>query len=159
MSSVLQKVKIPLTSACLFMGFISRLRNFQFMPKVFYRVQVRRFRRCLPPVDVSLCQEPLCMFWCVLWVIVLHEAMMIRKNVLKKWQKCAVKDAGVQRSIHFSFKYTYSTPPSKAYPCPDMNFHRMFGPATVNKSILRFWCALFGIHVLYLLWSNFLLLA
>ena len=139
------------TDKCLFIHGLDLApqKLFQFLPKVFYRVQVRRFRRCLPPVDLSLCQEPLCMFRCVFRVIVLHEAMMIRKHVLKKWQKCAVKDACVQRSIHFSFKYTYSTPPSKADPCPDVNFHRMFGPATVKQNFKVLMCFIWNTCALF----------
>ena len=99
------------------------------MPKVFYRVQVGQFRGRFPPVDVCFNQEPSCQFRCVLRIVILHESMMLRKQVLKKWHKCAVKDAGVQWSIHFSFKNAYSSPPSKDDPRPDVNFHRMLSPA------------------------------
>ena len=63
-------------------------------------------------------------------VIILHEAMMIRKHALHKRHKCTVKDVGVEWRIHFVFKYAYPAPSSKAYASPYMDFHWMFGPAT-----------------------------
>ena len=61
---------------------------YQFVPYQLVRVHIWAFLRSLPPVDSLL----LIIFFCdsagVLWVIVLHKAMIIaRKSSFHKWNK------------------------------------------------------------------------
>ena len=148
------------TDKCLFIHGLDLVpqKLFQFMPKVFYRVQVRWFRRCLPPV------------WCFsLSGTVVHVLMCVSGHC-PAWsnddqETCLEEMAEVccQRCLctteHSFFLQIYIFHTAlEGWSQSRRELSQDVWPCN-SKQILRFWCALFGIHVLYLLWSNFLLLA
>ena len=66
----------------------------EFMPQIFYWIEIWRLRRGLPPVDVGVekLNRPL---RSVLRIIVLHEAMTMWVHVMQERQQCLLQDLHV----------------------------------------------------------------
>ena len=59
-------------------------------------------------------------------IIILHEAVPIRVNFMQEWQKCVSEDVNVAARVHDPTEDAYSSSPTKADPCPNVDFNGVF---------------------------------
>ena len=80
---------LPLKSGTVGMGTrLYRVQIYlQFVPKIFNGIGIRALRRSLPPIDAVLSKELPCSDRCVLWVIILHEAVAVCIYSTKEWEQ------------------------------------------------------------------------
>ena len=98
----LPELRYPAEKLVLRCGFnVGAKEVFKFMPDKLNGVQVWALWGRLPPVDSTPIHEVLCETACVLRVVVLLEAMTIRKSRLDEGQKGLFQDfVDVKRRIH-----------------------------------------------------------
>ena len=84
---------------------------------------VWRLSWCAPPVNAFLSKELPCFPGSVLWVIVLHEPMTLRVDVLNEGQECLFLNVCVAVCRHDAIKYSNATlaPPTDIR--PDMHLY------------------------------------
>ena len=81
---------------------------FKFVPEILYRIQIWRFGWSPLPIDGVVLHPVRSIARRMLQIIILHEPVPIRINVVDEGYECAVKDANKQLFLHDPLKNTYS---------------------------------------------------
>ena len=105
--------------------------------RFFIEFRSRWFGWSPPPIDGVVLHPVRSIVRRMLRIIILHEPVPIRINIVNEGYECAIKDADKPLFLHDPLKNTYSRSTFLWYPGPHVDLSRVFGSINMTRKVYK----------------------